>query len=56
MLPSTAFQLCSETTLASSEGRSPPGHLGDHLRHEADRILTGDSRWKGIETVRVVDG
>lgn len=26
------------------------------LRHEADRILTGDSRWKGIETVRVVDG
>jgi predicted nucleic acid-binding protein len=26
------------------------------LRHEADRILTGDSGWKGIETVRVVDG
>ena len=26
------------------------------LRHEADRILTGDSRWKGIKTVRVVDG
>jgi predicted nucleic acid-binding protein len=24
------------------------------LRHEADVILTGDSRWKGIETVRVV--
>jgi predicted nucleic acid-binding protein len=26
------------------------------LRSQADRILTGDSRWKGIETVRVVDG
>lgn len=26
------------------------------LRHEADYILTGDSRWKGIETVRVVAG
>jgi len=24
------------------------------LRHEADVILTGDARWKGIETVRVV--
>jgi predicted nucleic acid-binding protein len=26
------------------------------LRHQADRILTGDARWKGTETVRVVDG
>ena len=26
------------------------------LRYQADRILTGDSRLKGIETVRVVDG
>jgi predicted nucleic acid-binding protein len=26
------------------------------LRHQADRILTGDSRWKGIETVMVVGG
>lgn len=24
------------------------------LRHEADVILTGDARWKGIETVRVI--
>jgi predicted nucleic acid-binding protein len=24
------------------------------LRHQADVILTGDARWKGIETVRVV--
>jgi predicted nucleic acid-binding protein len=24
------------------------------LRHDADVILTGDTRWKGIETVRVV--
>ncbi|HEX9343310.1 MAG TPA: PIN domain-containing protein [Actinomycetota bacterium] len=24
------------------------------LRHEADLILTGDARWQGIETVRVV--
>jgi predicted nucleic acid-binding protein len=24
------------------------------LRHQADVILTGDVRWKGIETVRVV--
>ena len=26
------------------------------LRQEADCILTGDARWKGIETVRVLDG
>jgi predicted nucleic acid-binding protein len=24
------------------------------LRHEADVILTGDARWKGIETVRII--
>jgi predicted nucleic acid-binding protein len=24
------------------------------LRHEAERILTVDARWRGIETVRVV--
>jgi predicted nucleic acid-binding protein len=26
------------------------------LRYEAEVILTGDARWKGIETVRVVTG
>jgi predicted nucleic acid-binding protein len=29
--------------------------LATGLRREADLILTGDTRWKGIETVRVVD-
>ena len=30
--------------------------LATGLWHRADVILTGDVRWKGIETVRVVGG
>jgi predicted nucleic acid-binding protein len=44
--------------LRATRGLRLPGAVivATGLCHQADCILTGDARWKGIETVRVVDG